>query len=51
MVKTASKMKARRKGIDTWKSKEWYEIYAPKTFKEAYLGSIPAADPESIWVS
>jgi small subunit ribosomal protein S3Ae len=49
MVKTATtKKKARRKIIDSWKTKEWYDVYAPKTFKEAYLGSIPSADPDSL---
>jgi len=48
MVKTAAKRKTRRKAIDSWKTKEWYDIYAPKTFKEAYLGSVPAAEPESL---
>jgi small subunit ribosomal protein S3Ae len=48
MVKTAAKRKARRKSIDTWKEKVWYDIYAPKTFKETFLGSIPAASPESV---
>jgi small subunit ribosomal protein S3Ae len=44
--------KARKKGrgktIDKWKTKEWYEVYAPKTFKEASIGSIPSSTPENL---
>jgi small subunit ribosomal protein S3Ae len=36
-----SKKKARGKVIDKWKQKGWYEVYAPKTFNEAFLGAIP----------
>lgn len=42
------KQHSRRKAVDSWKSKIWYEIYAPKTFKEAFLGSIPSSNPDNI---
>lgn len=45
---SATKRKSRRKAIDTWKSKLWYELVAPKTFKEMYLGSIPSGDPRTV---
>ncbi len=34
--------------VDTWKSKQWYDVYAPKVFNEDFIGSIPAANPEAI---
>ena len=48
----SQKAKARKKGrgkvIDKWKSKNWYEIYAPKSFSEEYLGTIPSGNEESL---
>ncbi len=35
----------KRKGIDTWKMKKWYDILAPKTFGEVKIGETLAADP------
>ncbi|WP_457559187.1 30S ribosomal protein S3ae [Candidatus Harpocratesius sp.] len=40
--------RARGKTIDSWKSKEWYEVFAPKAFKEAFLGEIPSSTPDSL---
>lgn len=40
--------RARGKTIDSWKTKEWYEVYAPKAFKEAFLGEIPSSTPDSL---
>jgi len=40
--------RGRGKTIDSWKTKEWYEVYAPKAFKEVFLGQIPSSDPESL---
>ncbi|MHA1675007.1 MAG: 30S ribosomal protein S3ae [Promethearchaeota archaeon] len=40
--------RARGKTIDSWKSKQWYEVYAPKAFKEAFLGEIPSSTPETL---
>jgi len=45
---SAPKKKARRKNIDSWKTKVWYDVYAPKTFKEAFLGAIPSGTVESV---
>ena len=42
MSAKSKKGRARRKVVDPWKLKNWYEIYAPKSFKEAYLGQIPS---------
>jgi small subunit ribosomal protein S3Ae len=44
----AKKKRGRGKTIDTWKSKQWYEVYAPATFKNEYLGQIPSGDPENL---
>ncbi len=38
----------RRKGVDTWKTKRWYEIYAPKMFNDAHLGDTLATDPANL---
>lgn len=38
----------KRKGIDTWKTKKWYEVYAPKMFGEAYIGDTFASEPSSL---
>ena len=40
--------RARGKTIDSWKSKLWYEVYAPKAFKEAFLGEIPSSTPDTL---
>lgn len=40
--------RARGKAIDSWKNKVWYEVYAPKAFKEAFLGEIPSSSPDSL---
>ena len=40
--------RARGKTIDSWKSKQWYEVYAPKAFKEAFLGEIPSSTPDTL---
>ncbi|MEE8167982.1 MAG: 30S ribosomal protein S3ae [Candidatus Hydrothermarchaeales archaeon] len=38
----------KRKGIDTWKSKKWYEILAPEMFDEANIGETIASDPSEL---
>ncbi|MHA1518913.1 MAG: 30S ribosomal protein S3ae [Promethearchaeota archaeon] len=40
--------RGRGKTIDSWKSKLWYEVYAPKAFKEAFLGEIPSSTPDTL---
>lgn len=40
--------KEKRKAVDPWKMKNWYEVYAPRSFKEAFIGIIPSGDPDSL---
>ncbi len=42
--------KARKEGkaIDIWKRKRWYQLIAPKTFRETVLGETPALEPEMV---
>ncbi len=47
-VKTGRKAKRDKKTIDSWKTKQWYEVYAPKSFKEVFIGNIPSSSPDSI---
>ncbi len=42
------KGRSRRKVVDPWKLKKWYEVYAPKSFKEVFLGQIPSADENNL---
>ena len=37
---------AAKKSKDKWKSKEWYNIHAPRMFNETLIGETPAAEPE-----
>ena len=41
-----SKGNAGRKVKDKWKSKEWYNVHAPRMFNETVIGETPASDPE-----
>lgn len=38
----------RRKGVDTWKTKKWYEIYVPKMFGGVHIGDTLASDPSTL---
>jgi small subunit ribosomal protein S3Ae len=38
----------KRRNVDTWKQKSWYEIVAPKAFNEAKLGETATSDPASL---
>jgi small subunit ribosomal protein S3Ae len=38
----------KRRNVDTWKQKDWYEIVAPKAFGEAKIGETAASDPADI---
>lgn len=40
--------RAKRKKIDSWKTKEYYEIIAPKMFREEKLGETLSSDPKNI---
>ncbi len=33
---------------DTWRQKEWYDIYTPSYFGEINVASIPCADPKNL---
>lgn len=44
MARTARK----RRGIDTWKTKKWYEVLAPKMFGESKVGDTIASDPSEL---
>ncbi|MCL4389327.1 MAG: hypothetical protein M1528_02285 [Candidatus Marsarchaeota archaeon] len=39
---------ALQKGIDKWKTKRWFIVYAPKAFDEQKICEIPAADEKSV---
>ncbi len=39
---------ARRRKIDTWKTKKWYEVLAPPMFGEAVIGETLASEPEKL---
>jgi small subunit ribosomal protein S3Ae len=34
------------KAVDIWKKKRWYQLIAPKTFRETVLGETPALEPQ-----
>lgn len=40
--------RGRSRAIDTWKTKQWYEVYAPKAFNEKFLGEIPSSSEDSL---
>jgi small subunit ribosomal protein S3Ae len=40
--------RVRRRKVDTWKTKKWYEILAPPVFGEVKIGETPASDPASL---
>ncbi len=39
---------ATQKGIDTWKTKRWFSVYAPKVFNDALIAEIPANDDKAV---
>jgi small subunit ribosomal protein S3Ae len=39
---------ASQKAQDKWKSKKWFNVYAPKLFGEAIIGEVPAADDKKV---
>ncbi len=41
--------RGRQRAIDSWKSKVWYEVYAPKAFNEEFIGEIPSSSEESLY--
>lgn len=44
----SKKGRSRRKVVDSWKLKNWYEVYAPKSFKESFIGQIPSGNTENL---
>ncbi|MDP6459403.1 MAG: 30S ribosomal protein S3ae [Candidatus Hydrothermarchaeota archaeon] len=38
----------KRKKIDTWKTKKWYEVFTTKMFGEAKIGDALASDPAAL---
>ncbi|GAB4306671.1 MAG: hypothetical protein Kow0069_03670 [Promethearchaeota archaeon] len=46
MSKAKKGKKKQKRVVDTWRSKEWYDVYAPQTFNEKFIGSVPCAKPE-----
>jgi len=42
--KAKGRGRSKRKAVDSWKEKQWYEIYAPKSFKDKFIGNIPGQD-------
>ena len=41
-------MAVKKKAIDTWKTKIWYSLMAPKLFNEVEVAQIPAQDDEHL---
>lgn len=39
---------ARKRKVDSWKSKSWYNIIAPKVFGEVVVGKTLSADPSNL---
>ena len=39
------KAREHRTGRDTWREKEWYDVFAPPMFGETKIGETPASDP------
>ena len=37
-----------QKGAEKWKTKQWFDVYAPKAISTEVIGSIPAADEKSV---
>jgi len=44
----SKKGKRERKKADTWKEKIWYDVYAPKSFKNQYIGKIVGKNTDFI---
>lgn len=39
---------ARPRKKDSWKAKQWYDIYAPPMFGKQHIGETPADDPQKL---
>ncbi len=47
-MSTKAKHAGAKKQVDSWKQKEWYDVYAPKLFEEGFIGSVPSASPDTV---
>ncbi len=47
-MSTKQKHAGAKKQVDSWKQKEWYDVYAPKMFEESFIGSVPSASPDTV---
>ncbi|MCP4763980.1 MAG: 30S ribosomal protein S3ae [archaeon] len=47
-TKTKSKGGRRKKVVDNWKIKKWYDLYAPTSFKNEFIAKIPSGNPENL---
>jgi len=43
-----ARVAVKRRKIDTWKTKKWYDILAPKMFGEVKVGETIASNPEQL---
>lgn len=41
-------MVIQKKGVDNWKLKKWYSVYAPKLFNDALVGEMPGNEDKSV---
>ncbi|MCQ2084725.1 MAG: 30S ribosomal protein S3ae [archaeon] len=48
MARNGNNASAAKKAKDKWKSKEWYNIHAPRMFNETVIGETPSIDPEFV---
>lgn len=39
---------SKRRMVDTWKSKVWYDVYASQSFNEEFIGSVPCGNPDHL---
>ena len=44
----SKKRGTRRRVVDSWKLKKWYQVYAPKSFKEKFIGQIVSSNPDNL---
>lgn len=40
--------KKRKTVVDTWKTKQWYDVIAPEVFEGKEIGQVAASDPSSL---
>lgn len=41
-------MVIQKKGVDNWKLKKWYSVYAPKLFNDVIVGEMPGNEDKSV---